>query len=172
MRKTQGIWVTVIAMLFAINGLAQERPIHEVHSMLVFNFLKYIEWPAEAKSGDFKIAVVGDDDVFQALSNFYSARKIGGQSVSISNYNSASEVSDVHLVYLSSKKSNEFEDLLAKVSGKPTLTITDKNGLGKKGSCINFRVVGGKLRFEVNEQAIADANLKIAGQLVSMGIAI
>jgi hypothetical protein len=173
MLKVRVIAISIILVLGSIFDIqAQDRPISEVHSMLVFNFLKYIEWPADAKSGDFEIAVIGDDEVFEALSKFYSNRKLGAQSVKISNYSSTSDVDKAHLVYLSAKRSNEFEDLKTKFEGKPTLTITDKNGLGKKGSCINFRVVGGKLRFEVNEQAFADSNLKISSQLISMGIAI
>ena len=146
---------------------------HELHSMMVFNFLKYIEWPADTKSGDFVIAVIGDENVFQTLQKFYSNRKVGSQQVSIKKYGSASEISgNCHLVYLSKAKSKEFEAVQSKFSSKATLIITDSNGLGKKGSSINFRLVGNRLKFELNQSAVTKSNLKVSSQLSSLAILI
>jgi hypothetical protein len=50
--------------------------------------------------------------------------------------------------------------------------ITDKNGLGAKGSSINFKVVDNKLKFELNSKAIEASNLKVSGALSSMAIII
>jgi hypothetical protein len=62
--------------------------------------------------------------------------------------------------------------VIAKVAGKPTMVITDKNGLGEKGSNINFKTVGGKLKFELNQAAFDKNKLKVSSQLVSMAIVI
>ena len=152
---------------------AQDRPMHELHSMMVFNFLKYIEWPADTKSGDFVIAVIGNDNVFQTLQKFYSNRKVGSQKVSIKQYGSANELNGTcHLVYLSKNKSKEFEDVQNKFSSKATLIITDSHGLGKKGSSINFKLVGNRLKFELNQTAVSKSNLKVSSQLSSLAILI
>jgi len=58
------------------------------------------------------------------------------------------------------------------VAGKPILTITDSFNLGKKGSCINFKVIDEKLKFEINQASMNGAALKVAGQLSSMAILI
>ena len=163
----------LILMLVSSMSYAQDRPMHELHSMMVFNFLKYIEWPADTKSGDFVIAVIGDENVFQTLQKFYSNRKVGSQQVSIKKYGSASEISgNCHLVYLSKAKSKEFEAVQSKFSSKATLIITDSNGLGKKGSSINFRLVGNRLKFELNQSAVTKSNLKVSSQLSSLAILI
>ncbi|HLZ16267.1 MAG TPA: YfiR family protein, partial [Cyclobacteriaceae bacterium] len=69
-------------------------------------------------------------------------------------------------------KSTELEPIMEKTKGKGTLIITDKRGLGSKGSCINFRVVDGKLRFEINQKAVESANLRVSNSLTSMAILI
>ena len=164
-----------IFILFLISGMvhAQDRPMHELHSMMVFNFLKYIQWPDDTKSGDFSIAVIGDNDVYQTLLKFYSNRKVGSQSVSIKNFASADQVSgNYHLVYLSKSKSKEFDTLLAKFDAKSTLIVTNTNGLGSRGSGINFRIVGDRLKFELNQAAITRSNLKVSSQLSNMAILI
>ena len=58
------------------------------------------------------------------------------------------------------------------VAGKSVLTITDSFNLGKKGSCINFKVIDDKLKFEINQASMSGASLKVAGQLSSMAILI
>lgn len=155
-----------------LSELKAQRPMHEIHSMLIFNFIKYIDWPDAAKSGDFVIAVYGDDNVFEQLNTFYSSRPIKGQQAQIIKVNSLNELNSAHVVYVADKKSSDFESLNSKFNGKPTLIITDRSGLGKKGSCINFKEVGGKLKFEINQSSFDTNKLKISSQLVSMGIMI
>ena len=76
------------------------------------------------------------------------------------------------MVYVGKAKSREFDNIKNNVTGKSILTITDGNGLGQKGSCINFKVIDGKLKFELNQATVTSSNLKISSQLSSMAILI
>ena len=76
------------------------------------------------------------------------------------------------MLYIDKSKSGEFDAANVKVKGKGTLVITDKNGLGEKGSGINFKTVDNKLKFELNQKAVEASNLKVAGALSSMAILI
>jgi len=69
-------------------------------------------------------------------------------------------------------KSSEFEAAKSKLVGKETLLITDHRGLGAKGSCINFKLVDAKLRFELNQRAIEESKLKVSSMLSQMAIMI
>jgi hypothetical protein len=168
--------IFVLVLFTYLNVVSTEaraqRPLHEIHSMLIFNFIKYIEWPAETKSGDFIIAVYGDSKVYEQLSSLYGQRQVKGQSAKIVDIADFSGLNSAHIVYVASSKSREFESIIEKFGTKPTLVITDKAGLGKKGASINFREIGGKLKFEINQAAFDNSKLKISGQLVSMGILI
>jgi hypothetical protein len=174
MKFTYKIFIIAFFVLIGFNSYDAnaQRPMHEIHSMLIFNFIKYIEWPDDAKSGDFIIAVYGDDDVYNQLSKLYGQRKVKGQNAEIINVSDVSTLNDAHIIYLASNKSRDFDEILAKYDTKPTLIITDKTGLGKKGSSINFREVGGKLKFEINQATFDNSNLKVSSQLVNMGITI
>jgi hypothetical protein len=85
---------------------------------------------------------------------------------------SPSDAVGCHVVFIDKTKSNEFDSYRDRVSGENTLVITDKNGLGERGSGINFKVVDNKLKFELNQRAIENANLKVANSLSSMAILI
>lgn len=165
----------IAAALVVMSGSAfaqEDRPIHEVYSMMVFNFTRYVQWPDHDKAGDFVIGVIGNGDMFNTLNTWYGGKAKGTKTYVVKKFNSAAEVTDCHIVFIDKSKSGEFETVKAKVSGKGTLVITDKNGLGEKGSCINFKTVNDKLRFELNQQAIEASNLKVSGALSSMAILI
>lgn len=163
---------TVLFVVFQSTEAKAQRPMHELHSMLIFNFIKYIEWPANSKSGEFIIAVYGDNNVYEQLNKLYGGKSIKGQSVKIISAKDEADLKNVHLIYLADNKSNNFDEVLSGSTGKPTLLITDKNGLGEKGANINFKTVDGKLKFEINESAFDKNSLKVSSQLVTMAIVI
>jgi hypothetical protein len=167
---------TLVVALLLISGSAfaqaGERPIHEVYSMMVFNFTRYVQWPDQAASGEFVIGVVGSQTIFATLNEWYGGKPKGTKTYVIKRFNSAAEVTDCHVLFIDKSKSGEFESINNKLKGKGTLLITDKNGLGEKGSSINFKTVDNKLKFELNQKAIETANLKVSGSLSSMAILI
>ncbi len=151
---------------------AQDRPLHEIHTMMVFNFTKYVQWPDQDQPGEFVIGVVGNEDVYKTLSTWYTGKTKGHKTYVIKKFANASEVTDCSVVYIDKSKSGEFEVINTKLKGKGTLVVTDRNGLGSKGSCINFKTVDDKLRIELNQKAIETANLKVSSALTSMAILI
>jgi hypothetical protein len=164
---------TILTMCVAIgNGVAQERPPHEVHAAMLYNFIKYVQWPNESDPGDFVVGVFGDDNVLKTLQQWYDGKPKGSKKYVIKKLNTAEEASSCHVVYLGKSKNRDFESVKNNTTGKSILTITDGNGLGQKGSCINFKVVDGKLKFELNQETVTSSNLKIASQLSSMAILI
>jgi hypothetical protein len=153
-------------------GFAQERPTHEIHAAMLFNFIKYVQWPDEGAGGEFVVGVMGEEEVFNTLKNWYDGKPKGAKKYVIKKLSSAAEAGSCHVVYLGKTKSKEFDVIKGSVTGKPVLTVTDGNGLGQKGSCINFKVVDGKLKWELNQATFSSSNLKVSGQLSSMSILI
>jgi hypothetical protein len=171
MKTIQKVFLAV-ALLVSSNSFAQDRPMHEVYSMMMFNFVKYVQWPDHTTTGDFVIGVVGNPEVYSTLNTWYGGKPRGTKTYVIKSFKSAEEMSDCDVVFIDKTKSGEFEAINNKVKGKGTLVITDKAGLGVKGSAINFRTIDNKLKFELNQKAVEASNLKVSGALTSMAIVI
>jgi len=169
MKKLILLPVLMCALIFSAS--AQDRPVHEIHVAFINNFMKYIQWPSDGQS-EFVIGVLGNDDVYNTLKNWYDGKAKGTQKIAVKKLSSAADASSCSLVYLSKNKSRDFEDLKTAISGKHCLTITDGNNLGSKGSCLNFKEVDGKLKFELNQSALAESSLKVSSQLTSIAIVI
>ncbi|MGC4023491.1 MAG: YfiR family protein [Cyclobacteriaceae bacterium] len=170
--KTVKVVIAGLVMSMSSVAFAQERPMHEVYSMMVFNFVKYVQWPTNDDNKEFVIGVVGNTEIYNTLNTWYAGKAKGNKTYVIKNFKNASEVTDCQVVFIDRTKSSEFEAVNTKVKGKGTLVVTDRNGLGAKGSCINFKTVDEKLRFELNQHAIEASNLKVSSSLTSMAILI
>jgi YfiR/HmsC-like len=174
--KPQQIMKKVILSIFALcmvwAAQAQEKPMHEIHSAMLYNFIKYVQWPNESEGGEFVVGVLGDDDVFHTLKQWYDGKPKGSKKYVIKKLASSADAATCAVVYVGKTKSGQFDDIKGSTTGKPVLTITNGNGLGQKGSCINFKVIDGKLKFEMNQGTFGSANLKVSSQLTSMAILI
>ena len=164
------LFFSILSVFIFGRGVAQERPPHEIHAAMLYNFIKYVQWPNEGEGGEFVVGVIGDDNVFATLKQWYDGKPKGSKKYVIRKLGSAEEAASCQVVYVGKSKNKEFENIKSTTAGKSVLTVTDGNGLGQKGSCINFKVVDGKLKFELNQTSVTSSNLKIASQLTSMAI--
>jgi YfiR/HmsC-like len=163
---------TFFAMSLIGAAWAQEKPLHEIHSAMLYNFIKYVQWPNEGDGGEFIVGVLGEDDVFNTLKQWYDGKPKGSKKYVIKKLTSVADAATCSVIYVGKGKSNQFDEIRGSIVGKPVMTITNGNGLGQKGSCINFKVIDGKLKFEMNQSTFSTANLKVSSQLSSMAILI
>jgi hypothetical protein len=162
-----------IAFLFVPASLLfsqKEKPMFEVHGQMIYNFIKYIQWPNESEAGELVVGVFGEDDVFNMLKSYYDGKPIRAKKYLIKKIGTAEEASSCSVIYIGKNKAGQFDNVKQAITGKAVLTITDSSNLGKKGSCINFKVIDGKLKFELNQASVTASNLKIATQLSSMAV--
>ena len=163
---------TLLIVVIGFVAKSQDREKHELHSMMIYNFLKYIQWPASANSGQFVIGVIGDDEVYNTLNAWYGDKERMGRLLKVKKLSSSAEAKSCQLVYIGNAASGQFEEVQGVISKDPILLVTDKSGLGQKGSGINFRIVNNRLKFELNQDALNASNLKVSSQLTAMAIMI
>jgi len=100
------------------------------------------------------------------MKQWYDSKPKGAKKFVIRKVNSTTDLGTCDAVYIAHAKHKDFETIKNSTSGKAVLTITD--GLTEQGSCINFKEVNGKLKFELNQKVVSDSNLKVASQLASL----
>lgn len=145
----------------------------KVKATFIYNFTKYIEWPSDHKTGNFIIGVMGNQNFYNELSQFFATKRLGSQIYEIKLYNKAADITGkCHLLFIPSNYSGSISELVAKVKGKSTLVVTDKPGLAKQGAAINFVSVENKQKFELNKNNAEKNNLKVSTSLQSLAILI
>jgi hypothetical protein len=159
------------ALFFSAMLTSQAQTDYRFHSIFIYNFTKYIQWPATQQSGDFVIGVLGNSgNVLEELTKVTANKTVGAQKITVKKIKSAAEASDCHIVFIPSSGSHNFDDVQSSLKGKPTLIITEKSGLAQKGSGINFIIQDNKWKFELNEAATQSAGLKVSKELSQLAI--
>lgn len=151
-------------------ALSQDYKLHPVY---IYSFTKYIIWPEAYKEGDFEILVLGDSPIIKELGTMAGAKKTpDNRNIVINKIGSPAEIKKCNVLFVPAAKSKLLADILGRVGNQSILVITEEEGLGVKGSNINFIIKEGKLAFELNQGTLTKQNLKASSELSRLAIQI
>lgn len=153
-----------------VRAYAESSLEYHVKAAFLYNFARYVKWPAEAFAGaasPINICILGDSP-FGASLDTYENETAGGRGFVISEAKSVDDINDCHVLFISNGSEKEFFDSIERIQGKNILTVGDRQGLARKGSVIGFIVVDNKVRFEINTKSAGRANLKISSELLKI----
>jgi hypothetical protein len=168
MKKASVVLVGVLMTLMSYQQAWAQK--EKYHSIFIYNFSKYVKWPDAQNSGKFVIGVLGNSPIEKELKKMASSKQVNGMPIEVKHYNSASDLGECHILYITESESGKIDVINAKTKDRPVLIVTDKPGLAKKGAAINFVEVDGKIKFELNQQSAEAKGLKVAGSLSSLAI--
>ena len=80
------------------------------------------------------------------------------------------DIGGCHILFIPAYKARALPAVLNKIGVQPTLIITNKLDYARKGSGVNFLLVEGKLKYEINCNAIERRGMRISANVKRMGI--
>lgn len=164
-----------IAFVFLIGFMslgiqaADDTP-SKIKATFIYNFTKYIEWPASYRQGNFVIGIVGITPLFKDLSNMAATKKAGSQPFEIQSFPNVNAISKCHLLFVAADNAANIKDISNRMKGYSTLIVAEKPGSAKLGAAINFVIMDNKQRFELNKANAEKFNLKIGSSLAGLAI--
>lgn len=159
----------VIFFLALVSFIQPNKDINlKIKAVYVYKFAQYVDWPKEFKSGDFIIGVLGDDRLYQEMEKSYSNKMIGSQTIKIKKYDAIADIEQSHILFVSDKFSTNITSLVKKYKSKSTLIVSEKEGILKDGSIINFVMKSNKLKYEVSKTNASKHKLTIGQSLTSI----
>ena len=180
MKKTRthigwGLLAAIVILL--AQGIEQKASAQDVdyksYTLFVYNFIKYIEWPENKNQGDFVLGILGDSPVIHELEKLAATKKAKGRTIVIKKFSSPEQVTDCHLLYVTSSKSASIKMLKDMAKNKSMLIVGEREGLARKGAALSFVTLEDDvLKFDINKAEIEQHNLKIPGTLILLGLVI
>lgn len=174
-------YIVILVTLFCISADWVRMPVMQdpnnsnakIKATFIYNFTKYIDWPEKYKEGNFVIGVLGTTSFYNDLTALLTKKNVGKQIFEIKSYTNIESVTGVcHILFIPAANSSMLPDVLKKMKGKSTLIVTEKSGMAKQGSGINFIIDNNKQRFELNKTNIEKYSLKVSSTLTSLAIAV
>jgi serine phosphatase RsbU (regulator of sigma subunit) len=143
-------------------------------ALYIFDLVaKYVNYgPGFADSSSFKIGVLyeeGNMDLINELANLATTRKrIQDKPVSVMGFRRIESLTHTQVLYVSKSAGFNLDKIKAKIAGKQTMLVTE--GYEFRESMINFIVVEGKPRYDINEEYIKKEGMSLPQTLLFTAI--
>lgn len=171
-------WLPGISLLiFAAAGATVARSQsgeageYEVKAAFLYNFAKYVKWPATpapASNSAFVIGIVGTDPFGAILDRTMQGKAVQGKPIVVQRYAKPDDVGACDMLFIGASESRNLAKLLAAVDKAPILTVGDMPEFAQRGGMINLVVDDNRVHFEVNVEAAERARLTPSSQLLRL----
>lgn len=170
--KKQLIIVLALCLL-PIGSLLAQAINTKAQSVFLFNFARYAEWPAKAEGDNIiRFGILGKTDVFKELDEVLKVKTINGKKCLVEKITSAAPQGYYHIIFVADSESGKLETLLAALGDKPTMVVTERDNLVKKGASISFVITDDqKLQFQLNNEVFSRTKIQMATSLRSLAVA-
>lgn len=150
---------------------AQTGNEYQVKAAFLYNFAKFVDWPAEAfagSNGKFVIGVIGDDPFGGSLDQAIKGKAINGRPLAVRRLKWNQDLRSCHVIFISSSERQRLKQIIDSLRGASVLTVGDMGQFNQQGGIINFILEANKVRFEINSRGADQARLKISSKLLSL----
>lgn len=142
--------------------MAEDNTVALVRANYLYQFAVNNNWPKEARSGKFRVAVIGNLELFEVMAMRYGSKPVGTQAMEIVAQNDFRPDQPYQMVFLDKSRRADLPRVVKAFKGTGTLIITNFDSALKEGAHINFRNIEGNIRFELNKPGM-DASGITAG---------
>jgi hypothetical protein len=167
---------TVVLGMWSWTGSAQaaETPAlseRQVKALFLFNFAKYVEWPAGAfsnSSAPIVIGVVGEDGLGDEFRRMTGDRTINDRKVVIKQIDGTADLKACQILFIGSSENAHVSEILEAVKNSAVLTVGETDRFLTQEGMINFTKKENKIHLEINLVPAQRANLKLSSKLLTV----
>jgi len=157
----------LVALSVASSAGAQGTLENDVKAAFLYNFTKFIEWPAAPPAGNpFRICVVGDPALARSLDSIIEGEVVQGHPLTRVDLPSASDARECQVLYVGRAEADRGLRLAASLRQAPVLVVGDAPRFAQQGGAIGFVLEDNRVRFDVNSTAMQRAGLKVSSKLL------
>lgn len=158
--------------LFPLHASAQEHRSgeYELKAAILFNLVKFVEWPATAYAGaqaPTVLCTLGRDPFGSAL-NQYDGNNVNGRPLVIRRLRRGDDPHGCHLAYISSSEAKLLTQELKSLDAEPILTVGEMDQFAGRGGMIQLRVEDKQVHFTINPSVASREQLRIRSNLLAL----
>lgn len=146
---------------------AQTFSYKELQAAYIYNFAKYIKWPAA--SNTFVIGVYRESENVEILKKALAGKTVRSKTIEIRLLENTNDLSGINIIYLPESVSRYIKEVVAAVDGKSILLVSEED-LIKKGAAISFVVEEDLLKFKLKKVVFDGTRLVAMDGLLKLAI--
>lgn len=145
---------------------------HQLKAAYVFNFVKFVEWPASPVGAPLTVCFVGAEGVHNAFASGIEKKRAGGHPLKARNLQADEPLDNCHAVYVHAPVVSANPTLVGRHSARPLLTVSDAPGFTRLGGMIEMFTENNRLRFNINVTHAEHAGLRISSSVLKLAAAV
>ena len=177
MARSLGIGLLLAVMAAPCAGqpetAAQGPTEYQVKAAFLYNFAKFVEWPAEAHDpkGPLAICVLGRDPFDGELERVTEGKTIDNRKIVIRRTRDMAIARSCQVLFVSLSEARRVDEIFEALRDTSVLSVSEIPRFCRSGGVIAFEMQGQRVRFRINAMAAARANLKISSKLLQLAAA-
>jgi len=167
--------VVILGLLLQAGSVqAAETPAlseRQVKALFLFNFAKYVDWPAAAfpdTNAPIVIGIMGEDRFDDNLRHAVEGKTVNGRPFVIKQLAADSELSGCHILFISESEASRMGAILDKARSLPMLTVGEDEPFARNGGIVTFVLRNGNVRLDIDLAAAKKAGLTISSRLLAV----
>lgn len=169
--KFRQAYILGLGVVLSTGAQAQTSDEYKVKAAFLYNFAKFVEWPAQAfkaPSDAIVIGVLGKDPFGNSLTEMVAGKTLAGRPFRVREVADPQQAAGCQILFISSSERKQLDSLLRQIGNPGILTVGETDDFDVEGGVINFRIEGGSIRFQINVAAARRQQLRISAKLLSL----
>lgn len=158
----------LIALSISVTVAAAQAPEqsleYQVQAAYLYNFVKFVEWPAGTLGAAITVCTAGNTPVAAALEQIVRDEVISGHRLAVRQIEAPQPACNVLFV----PHDVGAGEYLRTARTAPVLTVGESPDFIAQGGIINFVRDAGMMRFEIDQEAARRARLQISSRLLRL----
>ncbi len=172
--------VACLVVLLAILGPARGVPHaqentrvsreYQIKAAILFNFVKFVEWPAEAFADNRStliLGVLGEDPFGPALESV-DGKTVQGRTMVVRRFATLEDLELCQVLFVSSSERDRLQAIFEALESWNVLTVGEMDRFAELGGIIGLEVRRNSIRFDINTRAGQQAGLSIRSELLNL----
>jgi hypothetical protein len=171
--RTIGVLAVALGLsAWALAPPAAAQPTEdEVKAALLYNFTRFVDWPAGAfpeRDAPFVFCLLGDPSFGVEVGAAVAAKRRDGRPIELRQASELSELDDCHLLFVGRSERARLAEILAALRQLPVLTVGDSDEFVGGGGMIGLVLRRNRVRFEIDHAAAERVGLAISSRLLDL----
>lgn len=166
-----GVFAFLLIVAAAATAQAPALTETQIKAGFLFNFTKFVEWPADSfssASSPIILGIMGEDEFGELLDRAAAGKIINGRVVMVKRFKEEGTLQACNILFISASEEKHLARIVQKLKGTTVLTVGEAVGFAQLGGIINFSTEGNRVRLEINLEAAARARLKISAKVIAV----
>jgi hypothetical protein len=157
----------------AVRALNSPITEYEVKAAYIYNFAKFIDWPANVlpnNNSAIVIGVIGSSEFTSTLTSAVKGKSILNHPIMVRSVKWPLDSHPCHILFISSYEQPRAKEITSALQSTPVLSITETEKTSRAKGIINLLVDNGKVRFEIDASQAEKNGLKISSKLLRLAV--